>query len=160
MQELNTYFTTYEANLDKILLESHDIEVFLKGYDHVAVDPLMTNALGGIRLMVPKDEFENAQRILADKPSVEIEVSEEDEIINTSHAKLPKCVSCGSKAFTSKKMGAIIVLTFIITPLLTYFVGLILRGGASVLILIECLGLAAIHFIKFKKTCMRCKTIA
>lgn len=159
MKELNSYFTTYEADLDKIYLESEGVEVFLKGYSHAAVDPLLTNALGGIRLMVEEDDFEKAKHLLSLKPSVEIEVAKEDEITNTSYAKLPKCENCGSKAFTSKKMGAIILLTFILSPLLTYFANLVVKGGASVFIIIEFLGLVGIHLFKFKKTCVRCKKV-
>jgi hypothetical protein len=160
MQELNSYFTTYEADLDKIYLESEGIEVFLKGYNHVAVDPLLTNALGGIRLMVDEADFDKAKHLLSLKPSVEIKVSEEDEITNTSDAKLPKCDNCGSKAFTSKKMSLVILLTLGIAPLLTYFVSLLFKSSLSLFFLIECLGLLGLQFVKFKKTCVRCKKVA
>lgn len=160
MKELNSYFTTYEADLDKIYLESEGIEVFLKGYNHVAVDPLLTQALGGIRLMVDESDFDKAKELLSHKPSVEIELSEEDEILNTSDAKLPKCKHCGSKAFTSKKVGLIIILTFIVAPLLSYFVSLFYKSSLSVFILIECVGLFGVQLIPLKKTCVRCKEVA
>ncbi|MDB9744317.1 DUF2007 domain-containing protein [Fibrobacterales bacterium] len=159
MKELNSYFTTYEADIDKIYLESEGIEGFLKGYNHVAVDPMLTNALGGIRLMVHESEFERAKQLLNDKSSVEIELSEEDVITNTSDANLPKCDSCGSKAFTSKKMGFVILLTFLIAPLLTFFVSLVFKYSMSLFVLIECLGLLGLEFMKFKKTCLRCKKV-
>ena len=160
MKELNSYFTTYEADIDKILLESHDIEVFLKGYNHVAVDPLLTNALGGIRLMVPEGDFEKAQIILREKSSVEIELEPEDELLNTSESKLPKCSECGSRAFTSKKMGSLILWIFVLSPLLTYFVGAMVKVSVSVFVLIEALGIGALQLFKFKKTCVRCKKVA
>lgn len=159
MQELNSYFTTYEADLDKIYLESEGIEVFLKGYNHVAVDPLLINALGGIRLMVSKEDFERAKQLLNEKSSLDIELSEEDEIINTSDAKLPKCKNCGSKAFVSKKVATTILLIFVIAPLLNYFMTLIYKGSVNTFILIECICLVGVQFISFKRTCVRCKTV-
>ena len=87
------------------------------------------------------------------------ELAEENQLINKSEAKLPKSKNCGSRAFVSKKMGSLILWIFVLSPLLTYFVGGMVKGGLSVFILIEALGVGGVKFFKFKQTCVRCRQI-
>ena len=61
-----------EAQIFKGRLESEGIEVFMADQHTINTDPLVSNAIGGVKLKVRSDDFERAKNILkfADKYSV------------------------------------------------------------------------------------------
>lgn len=63
MVTLRTYFNVAEAGYAHSLLESQGLRPFLLGENMFTMEPV--NAIGGIRLQVPEDQVEEAQRILA-----------------------------------------------------------------------------------------------
>jgi hypothetical protein len=46
-------------------LRDHDINCYLQDENTVTIDPLLTNAIGGIKLMVAETQAERARQILS-----------------------------------------------------------------------------------------------
>jgi DNA-directed RNA polymerase subunit RPC12/RpoP len=61
---LNTYDNYIEANLHLLQLQEEGINCWLKDEHTVTIDPLLTNAIGGIKLMVHETQKERAQDLL------------------------------------------------------------------------------------------------
>ena len=61
---LNTYSNYVEAHIAKGVLEEQGIESWLKDENTVTIDPILTNAIGGIKLMVEKAVAQQAWSIL------------------------------------------------------------------------------------------------
>jgi len=78
------YFTNYiEANILLGRLQEEGINCWLKDENTVTTNPIWTQAVGGIKLMVAQQQFERAKEILASVKSVR-------EAQNT-------CPKCGSQ---------------------------------------------------------------
>ncbi|WP_332452972.1 putative signal transducing protein [Chryseobacterium aquaticum] len=60
------YETALEANRDKQILAESDIQSFIANEQTIQSDWLLSQALGGIQLQVFEDDFEKAEKILAD----------------------------------------------------------------------------------------------
>ncbi|MBI5858276.1 MAG: DUF2007 domain-containing protein [Sphingobacteriales bacterium] len=102
------YYLNYvDAHIGMGVLEAQGINCWLKDENTVTIDPILTNAVGGIKLMVQK---ENAQRAL--------EVLQ--ELRNEKKASL-SCPKCGSHniEFVSTPRKAINW----ISSILTFFLG-------------------------------------
>lgn len=61
---LNTYENYIEAHIAKGALEEQDIACWLKDENTVTINPILTNALGGIKILVAKEDLEKAAEIL------------------------------------------------------------------------------------------------
>ncbi|MBM3416055.1 MAG: DUF2007 domain-containing protein [Bacteroidetes bacterium] len=61
---LKSYPNYVEAHIAKGVLEEAGIGSWLKDENTVTIDPILTNAVGGIKLMVSKDEAQKALDIL------------------------------------------------------------------------------------------------
>jgi len=97
---LKTFLNPLDANITKGLLESNGIEAFVFDENTLSIDPILTTALGGIRLMVRSSDYENAFAILR-----EVDEENKKEISNI------KCPVCGSSD-----------IKIIIRPNWTYFI--------------------------------------
>lgn len=53
-----------EANIILSRLEQEDIICWLKDENTVTIDPILTNAIGGIKLMVPESQVSRARELL------------------------------------------------------------------------------------------------
>ena len=60
LQSFNNYV---DAHLLRSRLESEDIECWLQDENTVTINPIWTNAVGGIKLMVKKEDFVRASDI-------------------------------------------------------------------------------------------------
>lgn len=82
---------TYPADViaPKGKLESEGIEVFVKDELTVQVHNFYSNAIGGIRLQVPAEDFERAKTILLENGLLE-ETENKDEFWNNMALKLKK----------------------------------------------------------------------
>lgn len=58
------YFNPYEAGLAASFLQGHGIQASVADSHFSSIDPLMPTALGGIRIMVPSPEAEDATALL------------------------------------------------------------------------------------------------
>ncbi|MCY7309882.1 MAG: DUF2007 domain-containing protein [Chitinophagaceae bacterium] len=61
---LNSYNNYIEAHIAKGVLEEEGISCWLKDENTVTIDPILTNAVGGIKIMVAKEDAEKAWEIL------------------------------------------------------------------------------------------------
>jgi len=107
---LKTFLSPVDANITKGLLESNGLEAFIFDENTLSVDPILTTALGGIRLMVRSSEYENASVILN-------EVNE----VNIKEQSNLKCPVCGSSDIIIKNPPnwtyfIIMLFTFASTP--------------------------------------------
>jgi len=76
-------------------LEEDGIRCWLKDENTVTIDPILTNAVGGIKLMVPASQAERATNIL--------------RVLESEHKKLtpcPKCSSLNIDLVTSPRKGS------------------------------------------------------
>lgn len=67
---LRNFDNYIDAHIVKGRLEAENIPCWLKDENVSAliVDPVLTNVIGGIKLMVPKDEWQRANEILSQPP--------------------------------------------------------------------------------------------
>ncbi len=84
--KIANYQYTSEAYLFKGKLESEGIEVFLQNENTINTDPLLSNALGGVKLFVKSEDVMKAKQILASIP--EYSVNDRGELLS--------CPNCGS----------------------------------------------------------------
>lgn len=61
---LRSYDRYIPAHLAKQQLEEAGFHAFLQDENTVTIDPILTNAIGGIKLVVPPNEFEAAHHFL------------------------------------------------------------------------------------------------
>lgn len=59
-----TFNYSSEAEIIKTRLLSEGIDAFLKDNNHIDADPLISVAIGGVKLMVPSHQLEQTQKIL------------------------------------------------------------------------------------------------
>ena len=63
---LHSFANYMEAHMLMGRLEEEGIRCWLKDEHTVTIDPILTNAVGGIKLMVPEDQYERALALLHD----------------------------------------------------------------------------------------------
>jgi hypothetical protein len=61
---LNSYNTYIDAHIAKGVLEEEGISSWLKDENTVTIDPILTNAVGGIKVMVTEEDAQRALEIL------------------------------------------------------------------------------------------------
>jgi Putative prokaryotic signal transducing protein len=79
---INAYTNYVEAHIARGVLEEEGIESWLKDENTVTIDPILTNAIGGIKLMVESSQAQRAVDILL-------------RLRNEAKAKVT-CPKCGS----------------------------------------------------------------
>ena len=84
--KIAVYQYTAEALLFKGKLESEGIEVFLQDENTINTDPLLSNAIGGVKLLVRKEDVMFAKQILNLIPDYSVD----------EHGDLLKCPKCGA----------------------------------------------------------------
>ena len=77
LQSFNNYV---DAHLFLARLESEDIECWLQDENTVTINPILTNAVGGIKLLVKKEDFARAREVFR-----EIEKARKESV------ECPKC---------------------------------------------------------------------
>ena len=78
---VQSYGNYVDAHIIMGRLEEEGIRCWLKDENTVTIDPILTNAVGGIKLMVAKDQAERAGEILA--------------LLETDLRKKISCPNCG-----------------------------------------------------------------
>lgn len=95
-KQIANYQYTSEAYLFKGKLESEGVEVFLQNENTINTDPLLSNAIGGVKLFVKSEDVMKAKQILASISEYSVDDT----------GKLLSCPNCNSqqiKMFTSIK---------------------------------------------------------
>jgi hypothetical protein len=67
--QLQSFSNYIDAHVVKGQLEEAGILCWLKDENSMTITPFLSNALGGIKLMVPEDDMESAKEILASNTS-------------------------------------------------------------------------------------------
>ncbi|HMP88983.1 MAG TPA: hypothetical protein PJ991_02215 [Kiritimatiellia bacterium] len=94
----------HEADALRMRLNSYGIEVFIPDESVVTADPILGNAVGGIRIQVRDEDYEESVEILGQK----IESAEDSELV---------CPECGSSDIFYEKMSRQM-----------FFIGILLLG--------------------------------
>ncbi|MBI5372823.1 MAG: DUF2007 domain-containing protein [Sphingobacteriales bacterium] len=79
---INSYPNYVEAHIARGVLEEEGIHCWLRDENTVTIDPILTNAVGGIKLMVEKSQAQRAANLLAD--------------LRKEHKASVACPQCGS----------------------------------------------------------------
>ncbi|EKU54493.1 PF09413 family protein [Acinetobacter sp. WC-323] len=109
-----TYSFPYEAQIAKTQLEAADIPARIENEHTINMDWLYSNALGGVRLLVPDRYLEQAQALLAQDFSQELE-----QEFGLSE-RCPQCGSTDIKPYTEGKRPAYLVFLLLGFPLFSY----------------------------------------
>lgn len=104
---LQTFDNFFSANIQLTRLRAAGVECYLKDEYVVTIDPFLSNAIGGIKLMVRKDQEKNIRKILRELDS------------NNSTVVCPQCGS--HKFITVPKRSAENMLTAITTWLFSAY---------------------------------------
>lgn len=105
---VKTFDNYFNANIILTKLQAAGIECYLQDEFTVTLDPILTNAIGGIKLVVKSDDEDNAMQLLKQY--------EED------YRKSATCPRCGSNSFSYvAKQSAPNFLTAIFTWLFSSF---------------------------------------
>lgn len=83
--QIRSYDNYVPAHIDMGLLKEEGIESWLKDEHSVTINPVLTNAVGGIKLMVAEERAEEAIRILIREQK--------------AYSKTLSCPRCGSNDF-------------------------------------------------------------
>ncbi|WP_343581774.1 DUF2007 domain-containing protein [Acinetobacter sp.] len=109
-----TYSFPYEAQIAKTQLEAAGIPARIENEHTINMDWLYSNALGGVRLLVPDRYLEQAQALLAQDFSQELELE-----FGLSE-RCPQCGSTDIKPYTEGKRPAYLVFLLLGFPLFSY----------------------------------------
>ncbi|MBJ9957525.1 DUF2007 domain-containing protein [Acinetobacter courvalinii] len=109
-----TYSFPYEAQIAKTQLEAAGIPARIENEHTINMDWLYSNALGGVRLLVPDRYLEQAQALLAQDFSQELE-----QEFGLSE-RCPQCGSTDIKPYTEGKRPAYLVFLLLGFPLFSY----------------------------------------
>jgi len=82
---IQTFDNSFNANIQLTRLRAAGIECYLKDEYTVTIDPLLSNAIGGIKLVVRKSEEYKVRRLLG-----EMNASSDNRLL---------CPQCGSHKF-------------------------------------------------------------
>ena len=109
-----TYSFLYEAQIAKTQLEAAEIPARIENEHTINMDWLYSNALGGVRLLVPESYAEEAKALLAQDFSQELE---------QQFGAGESCPHCGSRdiqPYTEGKRPAYLVFLLLGFPLFFY----------------------------------------
>lgn len=86
-KQIASYQYPAEAQLFKGKLESEGIEVFIQNENTIGSDPLLSNAIGGVKLLVKNEDVVRAKYILNSIPEYSVDYQ----------GNLLKCPNCGAE---------------------------------------------------------------
>ena len=119
---VRTYDNYVPAHIDMGILKDEGIESWLKDEHSVTVNPVLTNAVGGIKLMVPELQLQAAVDILIRKQA--------------AYIGRQVCPNCESQQFLSKQINS--RPTFWLESLMVFFLGKSILGTENVYYCMEC----------------------
>ena len=105
VRSFDNYFL---ANITLTKLQSGGIECYLKDENTVVMDPILSGAIGGIKLVVKEEDAEEAKKLL--------------QQFDEDYLRSVKCPKCGATAITQvNKPGATNFFTAILTWLFSSY---------------------------------------
>jgi len=100
-----------QAHMVQGYLESEGIKTILKDELTTQVNNMYSNAVGGVKVMVRDEDYENAQLILQNGGYLNPEITPKIEIVyRTSTTDNKQCPFCHSENIGKKKMPDVIML--------------------------------------------------
>lgn len=117
---LKTFENIIDARLFASKLESEGVQTYIENEHTITIDPLLSNALGGIRVMVTESDYLIAHKLLTEYSNTAIVDEEGVEMT---------CPKCGSESIENgiKDFGGfkgaisfVIALIFFVVPLSKY----------------------------------------
>lgn len=105
----------YEAQIAKTQLEAAEIPARIENEHTINMDWLYSNALGGVRLLVPESYAEEAKALLAQDFSQEVE-----QQFGAASESCPHCSSTDIQPYTEGKRPAYVVFLLLGFPLFSY----------------------------------------
>ncbi|CAN5298047.1 hypothetical protein BH09BAC2_BH09BAC2_04260 [soil metagenome] len=84
---LRTFDNFFKANILLTRLRDAGIECYLKDEYTVTIDPLLSNAIGGIKLIVPKHKLQEAEDML--------------QVFQIESERIIRCPKCGNNDFVT-----------------------------------------------------------
>ena len=103
---VDRYFHPTEAHIAAGKLESAGIPVFLLGINHASANWLLANALGGIRLQVPREFVADAKQLLS-----------ETVVVDDEAEMCPRCGSTESSPMNNSRKIAFLAVHLFSIPL-------------------------------------------
>ena len=79
---IRSFWSVEQANLAKLYLESHGINVELEGTSMLSMDWLSANAIGGVRLLVNSPDADEAIRLLDESADASLRDADGDDPVN------------------------------------------------------------------------------
>jgi DNA-directed RNA polymerase subunit RPC12/RpoP len=119
---IRTYDNYVPAHIDLGLLKEEGIECWLKDENSVTVNPVLTNAVGGIKLMVAAEQAQQAANIL------------EREL--AAYKATLACPACGSNDFRSIDVPS--KPTYWLESLMAFFLGKSILGTEKIYLCSNC----------------------
>jgi hypothetical protein len=113
---IQTFLYPQDAYIVKGLLESEGIDAFLKDEMTTQVFNFYSNAIGGVKLLVPEEQADKAREILKKNGyTIDSENPEEDiELISKSETTDKNCCPfCGSSNISQQKKASIVTIVLI-----------------------------------------------
>jgi hypothetical protein len=105
---IRTFNDYFSANLTLTKLQAFGVECYLKDEHTITIDPLLTSAIGGIKLVV-KEKDETEARLLLER-------------FDEEYMRATACPQCGAHAFSYiAKPGATNFVTNILTRLFSSY---------------------------------------
>ena len=102
MVTLRSFDNYFLANITLTKLQNAGVECYLKDEHTVTIDPILSNAIGGIKLVVKEEDATEAKKLL--------------QQFDEEYMKAVNCPQCGEAAITQiNKPGATNFLTAIFT---------------------------------------------
>lgn len=109
------YSFPYEAHIAKARLESVGISAHIENEHTINMYWLYSNALGGVRVLVPDEQVDTARYLISQDFSQDL-----DDELNLTSVRCPKCNSTQIEPFTQGKKAAFIAFFVINVPLFIY----------------------------------------
>ena len=101
---VKTFDNYFSANITLTKLHAAGIECYLKDEYTVTIDPILTNAIGGIKLVVKEEDEAEVKKLL--------------EEYDKEYMKSACCPRCGTNSFTNIAKPGV---TNFITAIVTWF---------------------------------------
>ncbi|ENV91674.1 hypothetical protein F937_03852 [Acinetobacter calcoaceticus ANC 3680] len=112
---VKTFSFSYEAQIAKTQLEAFGIPVYIENEHTINMDWFYSNALGGVRLLVPADYVEESKALLEKDFSDELE-----QKFGKNKECCPDCGSRDIEAYTKGKKSAFLAFMFFGLPLFSF----------------------------------------
>lgn len=119
---IRTYDNYVPAHIDLGLLKEEGIDGWLKDENSVTINPVLTNAVGGIKLMVPAEQVQRAAAIL-------------ERELDAYKATLA-CPRCGSNNFISTEVPS--KPTYWLESVMAFFLGKSILGTDKIYSCLNC----------------------